>query len=137
MSDKTVIKMIRKGSRGLEGTYENIEHHAKKVEPLVKALEPHIQHLGFGAWYQGHNVHELVTKKGVSYTLRPIFVRGEGIDGRDYTGIRLSLRISRSLEYRLTDIDDLADVPRLIEMLRLLAKPIAGEVGGRVQKHVA
>lgn len=134
-NNPTVVKLIRKDSKGIQGTYANINCHAQKVESLVKALEPHGPHFGFKEWRQGHNVHEFTTHSGMSYTLRPIYTDHEG--GRDYIGLRLSLRSSRSVEHRLTDVTSLSDIPRLVEMLRLLAMPAAGKVSGRVQQHVA
>lgn len=130
----TIVKLIRKDSQGLKGTYANIDHHAQKVKLLVQALEPYGKHLGFKIWNQGHNVHEFTTHDNTSYTLRPVY---DNEEGRDYIGLRLSLRVSRSVEYRLTDVTELSDIPRLVEMMRLLAIPVTGKVAGRVQKHVA
>lgn len=130
---ETKIVKLRAGGRGIQGTYENIDHHAKDVEPYVKALEPLAPHWGFKIWRAGHNVHEFETTHGRKYTLRPVYKKAEG-DERGYCGLALSLRLSRSEEIVLTHCIRHSDIPRLAEMMRMLAKPQNGNVGGGLEK---
>lgn len=130
---ETKIVKLRAGGRGIQGTYENIDHHAKDVEPYVKALEPLAPHWGFKIWRAGHNVHEFETTHGRKYTLRPVYKKAEG-DDRGYCGLALSLRLSRSEEIVLTHCIRHSDIPRLAEMMRMLAKPQNGNVGGGLEK---
>lgn len=125
---ETTVKPMRKGGKGIAGTYANIDHHAKDVEVFVRALEPLAPHWGFKSWSQGNNVHQFETHSGRRYTLRPVYHKEEGTD-RGYCGLALSLRTSRSQEYVLTHCTRVSDIPRLAEMMRMLAKPQRGAVG--------
>lgn len=128
---KTNIKLLRKGSRGIEGTYENADHHAKKILPIIEAMEGALKHLGFKEIKHGHNVHELVTETDQRYTLRPVYRTIEGTeDGRDYFGVRLSLRLSRSEEIHLLDIKGVLEVPQLLMVLWGLARGLFGKSDG-------
>ena len=129
----TKIVNLRSNGKGIKGTYENIAHHAKDVEPYVRALEPLAPHWGFKVWKQGSNVHQFETHSGYNYTLRPVYKKAEG-DDRGYCGLALSLRLSRSEEIVLTHCIRLSDIPRLAEMMRMLAKPQLGNVGGGLAK---
>jgi hypothetical protein len=122
----TKIEMLRKGGRGAAGTRANAEHHAKPMLPFVDSLEKPLQFLGFPLWRQGHNVHEFVTEDGRKFTLRGITRGKDEKDRPNYIGIRLSLRPSHRLEYRLFDIEDVSDVPVLLAMMASLAKPQIG-----------
>lgn len=130
---ETKIVKLRSTGRGIKGTYENIDHHAKDVEVFVKALEPLAPHWGFKTWKQGHNIHQFETHNGRNYTLRPVYKKAEG-DERGYCGLALSLRMSRSEEVTLTHCIRHSDIPRLAEMMRMLAKPQIGNVGGGLDK---
>lgn len=123
----TKVSLIRKDSKGIKGTVENAEHHAKYILPFIEAMRGAVVHLGFEEWLQGHNVHEFRTKHGARYTLRPIV---QEVDPTKpyYCGIRLSLRLSRSEEHRLLEIVSVADVPRLLDVMRLLALPVKGRL---------
>ncbi len=126
---QTKIVKLRSTGKGIQGTYDNIAHHAQEVEIYVKALEPLAPYWGFQTWKQGSNVHQFDTFHGASYTLRPVFKTGEE-GGYEYIGIALALRVSRSVEHLLTQCTRLTDIPRLCEMMRLLAKPQVGIVNG-------
>lgn len=131
---ETTVKPMRKGGKGIAGTYANIDHHAKDVEVFVRALEPLAPHWGFKNWSQGNNVHQFETHSGRRYTLRPVYHKEEGTD-RGYCGLALSLRTSRSQEYVLTHCTRVSDIPRLAEMMRMLAKPQRGAVGAGLDNN--
>ena len=118
------IKLIRTTSKGIAGTHANANHHAQELLPFIKLLEAATPKLGFALWKQGHNIHEFVTAEGRTYTLRPIG-NSDG-DKWAYTGIRLSLRVSRSEEHPLFDATNVQDTKRMIEMLKMLAQSSQG-----------
>ncbi|BDD79700.1 hypothetical protein [Burkholderia phage FLC9] len=124
---ETKVGLIRKDSRGITGTYENADHHAEYIRPFIEAMEGAVKHLGFASWRQGHNVHEFHCTDGRKFTLRPI-VQDKDKSRPYYCGIRLSLRESRSVEHWLVDITEVSEVPNLLTMMRLLAKPKQGRL---------
>lgn len=126
----TVIKMIRKGGKGLKGTIANAKCHAQDILPFIYGMKDEVAKLGFAEWRQGNNVHEFRTHDDRRFTLRPFLV------GTHYTGVRLSLRHSRSSETPLIDIESSADAPALLETMRLLALPLAGHTT-RTRLHKA
>jgi len=117
----TEIKLLRSDSRGIEGTLANIEHHAMGIKELVLYLIPRLADLGFKTWRQGNNIHEFVTSDGRRFTLR-----GYKRDG-EYRGIRLSIRISRSNEHKLLDVENLISAKSLLETMHLIALSPLGE----------
>jgi hypothetical protein len=123
----TKVSLIRKGGKGIVGTVENAEHHANYILPFIEAMRGAVMHLGFKEWKMGSNVHEFIAGHGARYTLRPI-CQDSDKSKPYYCGIRLSLRLSRSEEHRLIEIDSVADVPRLLDVMRLLAMPIKGRL---------
>jgi hypothetical protein len=123
----TKVSLIRKDSKGIKGTVDNADHHAKYILPFIEAMRGAVLHIGFKEWKQGHNVHEFHTHHGMRYTLRPI-VQDDDPTKPHYCGIRLSVRMSRSEEIRLLEIDSVADVPRLLDTMRLLAMPVKGRL---------
>ena len=133
---KTQITKLRANGKGIAGTYENIEHHANAVEVFARTLEPLAPHWGFKAWKQGSNVHQFECHHGKVYTLRPVWNKGdEEGNGRGYNGVALSLRVSRSQEFTLTHCTRVSDIPRLSEMMRLLAKSQPGVVGSGLEHN--
>lgn len=130
----TVVKLIRSDSLGIAGTYKNIDHHAEVMRPFVEAMERMVPHLGFKEWKQGHNVHEFVAHGGQRYTLRAFRWNGDDGEGEVYAGIRLALRVSRELEYPLIDISEVADVPRLMDAMRMIAVGMLGFPTGVMKK---
>lgn len=123
----TKVSLIRKDSKGIKGTVDNADHHAKYILPFIEAMRGAVLHLGFTEWRQGHNVHQFFTSHGSVYSLRPI-VQTDDPTKPYYCGIRLSVRMSRSEEIRLLEIDSVADVPRLLDTMRLLAIPPKGRL---------
>lgn len=123
----TEVTLLRKGGKGIKGTVANADHHAKYILPFIEAMQGAVKHLGFKQWKQGANIHEFITHHGARYTLRPI-CQEEDKTKPFYCGIRLSLRLSRSEEHRLLEIDSVTDVPRLLDVMRLLALPIKGRL---------
>ncbi len=117
----TKITLMRKGSQGIKGTIINATHHAEDILPYINDMRKEVMKLGFTTWRQGHNVHMFINSDGQRYTLRAFTRADEG-----YVGIRLSLRVGRSAEYRLIDIDSVDQVPALLETMRLLAVPALG-----------
>lgn len=125
----TEVTALRKGGRGLQGTYDNINHHANKVKPFVDALAPLGPLFGFKRWRQGNNVHVFVTHDDVQYVLRPTY---DLVDtGREYNGLSLALRVSRGIEIQLAQYTHPGHIPNLISMLYALAKPKRYGVNGR------
>lgn len=124
MQNKTEVSLLRSNSQGLPGTLKNANHHAMKILPFIDILSKGADKLGFSVWRQGNNIHEFVTVEGTRYTLRA-FVK----DGA-YCGVRLALRVSRSLEIRLIDIADVSECWRLLDVMRMLAQPAKGEDSG-------
>lgn len=100
------IKQLRKISRGIVGTYENANHHAKPCVPLIKILEATITQMGTTydfSWEQGNNVHIIEREDGQKIVLRP-FVNGERIWGIDVLS-----RFSRRDEIPLFSITEISE----------------------------
>jgi hypothetical protein len=119
---------LRRGGKGLTGTIANARHHAKPMLPFIHTMKYLVRDLGFETWRQGHNVHEFITTDGRKFTLRGIVREKTGRSEEEplYVGVRLSLRLSRSEEIRLLDIDSVENIPDMITMMRQLAKPQIG-----------
>lgn len=135
-TNQTSISLLRKGGKGIKGTVANAEHHAEYILPFIEAMRGAVMHLGFKEWKQGSNVHEFITHHGARYTLRPI-CQEEDSTKPFYCGIRLSLRLSRSEEHRLLEIDSVADAPRLLDVMRLLALPVKGRLNTGAERKEA
>lgn len=111
----TSITVIRKGSKGLDGTIENANHHAQPALPLVELMSKIIPSLGFREWKQGHNVHVLETADGRQYAFRPlVYTSGQS----NSWGLRMLLRYSRTVEIPLMDIKTTEDVLNVCSFLR-------------------
>lgn len=100
------IKLLRKGSLGLEGTIKNAKHHAKPCIPLINGITSAI--LGFGeeynfTWVQGNNVHLITRANGDSLVFRPFS------DQEDW-GIDVLSRFSRTNEMRLFTITSVHEI---------------------------
>lgn len=122
------VQLLRRDSRGIQGTYDNADHHAKKCIPLIASIEKRIGEAGFAVHRQGHNVHVFETSDGRKFDMIPFH------DGTDYVGIEVRIRKSRSKAERLTVITKVLEVPSLIVMLRMLAKPLPDNYRGQF-KH--
>lgn len=128
MAKKTEVSKLRKGGRGLTGTYENIAHHASKVKPFVDALAPLAKQFGYKRWRQGHNVHVFVADDDTQYVLRPTY---DLVDGkRDYNGLSLGLRVARGHEIQLVQYTLQSQIPNLINMMYALAKTKRYSING-------
>jgi hypothetical protein len=90
------VSMLRAGSKGLAGTYMNVEHHAKRAGPYVDGVAALIEANKdrIYEWRQGHNIHVIVGKNGRQLALRPY----APIPEAGVIGIEASIRISRSQE---------------------------------------
>ena len=119
----TQISLMRKDGQGIKGSIRNARHHAKPILPYIRILLPEVQKLGFDYWKQGHNIHEFYQTTDRKLTLRP-YMR-EGV----YVGIRLALRISKSQEFHLMDIDTLGEIPILLNTMQKFAEGMKGSVG--------
>lgn len=84
-----VIKLLRKSSFGIDGTYKNAHHHAQKLLPLIDALVKVIPESKYQTWIQAHNVHILETVDGRKFILRPYS------DETRYVGMTVSTKGSR------------------------------------------
>jgi hypothetical protein len=130
MTDNTRTQTVplRKGGRGLAGTIENAKHHAQSMLPFINSMKWMVRDLGFALWEQGHNLHQFTTTDGRKFTLRGIVREKPGRSEDDplYIGVRLSLRLSRSEEIRLLDIDSVNQIPDMVNMMRQLATPQIG-----------
>lgn len=120
MAKETEVSILRKGGRGIAGTYANIEHHAEGVRAFVDALAPIAHTFGFKEWRQGHNIHVFITHDGQRYHLRPTY-RKEGKD-RIYDGISVNLYISRKNEIVLSQFTLVSHIPMLITMMYCLGR---------------
>lgn len=92
-------RFIRKGSRGIEGTYENIDHHANDVMDIVKVLESTVEAYrdSIDEWIQGHNIHILKTMDGRKFAFRPYMCEGS----ETVNGVEVRLHLSRRQEVRI------------------------------------
>lgn len=117
---KTKIELLRSNGSGLSGSIANAKHHAEAILPFINALKDKVGYLGFARWQQGSNVHQFTTTDGRKFTLRPY------VSDKEYVGIRLSLRYSRSEEIRLADFHHVRECPALISMMAQLAGPEMG-----------
>lgn len=124
----TKVSMLRSDGHGIVGTYANADCHAKVVKPLVQALEPYGEHLGFAEWKQGHNIHVFVANDGRKFTLRAFTKDG------NYHGIRLSLRVSRSKEIQLHDITEVDEVSTLADVMHSLSHGLKGDATALMDK---
>lgn len=119
---KTQVVKLRKDGHGIQGTLANAEHHATAILPYIAIMRPKMTKLGFATYRVGHNVHILESADGRKFTLRAFTRDGE------YVGIRLAARLSRSKEFHLFDIDDITQIPSLLNVLRRLAHGMKGDV---------
>lgn len=122
----TEIRFMRKNSLGLEGTYQNAEHHAQDLIGMIDYLKDRIERVGFKEWVQGHNVHEFKT-----YDERRFTLRGFKKDG-EYVGIRLSARLSRSEEFRIMDVTTTKECVKMLALMEKMAEDPKGDLGSLI-----
>lgn len=108
------IKLLRKNSEGIAGTYRNARHHAKPAVPLIQKLEETFQTqlkpYDF-IWEQGHNVHVITTGDNRKLVFRPFHQPG------NIWGIDVLLKNSRTSEVRLMTVRNETDIPLCTEFL--------------------
>ena len=100
-------KLMRKGSKGIDGTYANIDHHAKGVFEIVTILENAIESYKgeIDEWIQGHNIHIIKTHDGREFAFRPFrSSQNSGIDG-----VEVLMHLSRKNEVRICVITEVAE----------------------------
>jgi hypothetical protein len=99
------IVPIRKGSKGLQGTYDNANHHAPKLVPLIEILESMIKYHGrmgyIEIWEQGHNIHIITRADGFRLYFRPCRTKVEG----EVDAIMVGYKHSREVEIPLFCLD--------------------------------
>lgn len=119
---------LRKGGKGIKGTYANIDHHAEAIKPFVDILAPSIQTMNFKRWRQGHNVHVFETKDGRQFDLVPLRLNGE------YTGVRFRIRLSRSHKVVLMDCPTVHRITQLIVLMQAVSVAIdpTADTGGGI-----
>jgi hypothetical protein len=107
------IYLLRKGSSGLSGSFENANHHAKPCVPLIHAALAVIEQLSpnIEKWGQGKNVHVIHAKDGRKVVFRPY-------RSKDSWGIELRIQVSRAVEVPIMTFDRLSKVKRLHYILR-------------------
>ena len=101
------IVPLRKGSRGIQGTYANAKHHAKGCVPLITMMESMIMAMGEKhdfVWSQGNNIHLLHRKDRITISLRPCVTKAGGC-----WGIDVLAKFSRSQELRLFTVVNIDD----------------------------
>lgn len=113
------IKLLRKGSKGIVGTYANAKHHARPCLPMVKFLEKTIKKLGAKEWIQGHNVHKLIFENGVTLVFRPLLTNDHE------WGIRINLlSVGSKVENFLIDMLDEKDYDTVNSMLVAISRSV-------------
>lgn len=97
------ITKIRKNSKGLVGTYENINHHAKEAEYVVKGMVKTINEYGdaIKEWKQGHNVHIIESWDGRKLAFTPHKEKDNEING-----VQISLYVSRGKRIPLFRVNE-------------------------------
>jgi len=120
------VEVLRKGGKGIEGTYANIDHHALEMAPFVNAIAPKILTMDLARWRQGHNIHVFETHDGRTFDMVPLRKNG-------YIGVRLRLHVSRSHKVTLCDCTSVNSINQMITVMReLFAEPSDAEVGGGI-----
>lgn len=115
-------EVLRKGGLGIQGTYNNIAHHAQGMDEYVDPIAEQIRTMGLKKWRQGHNVHVFETKDGRIFEMVGVL-----IDDNEYCGIRLNLRLNRSDRVYITQVTDQNDIPEFLNTVRnIFAQPHAG-----------
>ena len=89
------VSVLRKGSKGLQGTYDNANHHAKPaiqiVDRLVRIVTKQSKYIE--TWRQGHNIHIVTLPDGRSLEFRPF--RKEIFPDAVTWGVEVLVHVSR------------------------------------------
>jgi hypothetical protein len=112
------VKLLRRGSKGLEGTYQNIEHHAIGAFPVVKVLVEIIKANQFliEKWTQGHNTHLITSKDNRTLVFTPF--KDDLNPHNPYSGVEVRLYVSRTQRVRLFVIDSVQKAYEFDKFLR-------------------
>jgi len=125
------VTPMRSDSRMIDGTYDNIDHHAKTALPLVVFLEAAIKSLqgSLAEWKQGHNVHVIVTHDGRQIAFVP-YQNKELFKGH---GVSIRLKHSRSKYTELFNFWNIDQQINVMGLLKCLVEPQAGNtyLGGK------
>lgn len=120
-----LVRIGRANSMGLQGTFENMEHHARGCRELVEALVAAAEMFPFKEWVQGHNVHKFVTHDGRIYRFRPLHVRRPEhalrYDPSGYIGLEL-FQEENDVRTRILQITDPEDVALCISLMHNLSR---------------
>lgn len=114
-------EVLRKGGLGIQGTYNNIAHHANGMEEYVDRIAAVIPSMGLKRWRQGHNVHVFETRDDRIFEMIPVKCAG------DYCGVRLNMRLGRGNHILIAQVSDQDDIEGFITTLRyVFALPLPG-----------
>ena len=110
--------MLRKGSRGLAGSFKNAEHHAQAAVPLMHAMLGVINSLSpyIKSWGQGHNIHVLESHDGRKIALRPFYSNDDV--GNEKWGIEIRIQVSRTVEIPIMTFDRITRTRRAYIVMR-------------------
>lgn len=110
--------MLRKGSIGLKGTYENANHHAKECLPIIDQIVSVIDYKksSIAKWEQGSNVHVLHANDGRRMILRAYHSEDVG------WGVEVGVRFSREHEIPIMTITTRDGVDNFITVLEAFMK---------------
>lgn len=118
---QVTVEILRKGGLGIQGTYDNVDHHAKPMVEYVDRIAEQVLTMGLKRWRQGHNVHVFETLDDRIFEMVPVLMVGE------YCGVRLNLRVSRGVRVMITQVTDQDDIPEFIDTIRnIFAPPATG-----------
>jgi hypothetical protein len=115
------VRLLRKASLGLAGTYRNAHHHAKKLLPIIDALVKELPNTSYKEWGQAHNVHTITTVDGRQFIFRPYTTGNQG-----YTGISLSLKLSRAKSseiFLFSTTEDETEIKGFVQAVKALSIP--------------
>jgi hypothetical protein len=112
------IALLRKDGKGIQGSYDNADHHAQQLLPYIEALEPLVPSFGFKLWLQGHNVHVFTTYDDRKFDIVP-YANETG-----YVGIQFRLRLSRSKAIPLLTLIGLKGLRSFVSAIKLIAESV-------------
>lgn len=120
-----LVRIGRSNSRGLKGTYDNIDHHGEGCRYAVDVLSAAAEHFPFKEWIQGHNVHTFLTHDGRKYKFRPLHVGREPGDdvSKGYVGLELVEVLPGIGRAVLMQVITPEDVALCIQMMHHWARP--------------
>ncbi len=107
------VELLRSNSKGLDGTYANIDHHAKKAKPVVDLLVKQFELLqhNIKRWRQGHNTHVIEAHDGRSLVFTP-YSNETGI-----VGVQVGIYVSRTTRVKLFHLTNRGEALTFINFL--------------------